>query len=841
MSEPVLERSVLERKERDELQTIARALGAQPPSRMKKADLVDLVLRTAGILGEPSTDDGSPGAEGAVAAATGDVGGETNGASRPADDRGAADGDHVTVEGDRQRRARDTGNGTAGAGGRPGAARVDVVGGDDDAGEDRAPAAGRGGGGGREGDLGGALAGEARGDTRPGGDDDGGDDAGGDARRSAGGDVVADGAEDLVAGGAEDLVAGGAEDLVAGRDAPRGTAGGEAAEEDAADGGTALGADVAPGDGAAGRPAGGAGAGRADGDARSTGRRDVSDGGGRAGGTATADPGAGQRGSRSPQPSAAADRLGGPRPVAGDEVTGDRDVARAGQERATGERPRGGRDVRPVGDRAERDRPVADRAPADRQPGERSAVDRDRARPERPAEDRGPAARSDREQGDRGNGANGRQQQPGQGNAAPPAPVNGQAEEGEGGNRRRRRRNRDRVEGQADRPEGSVEESFSGEPVPCAGLLDLREEGYGFLRVKGYLPHRDDVYVSVRQVRQLGLRKGDHLAGASRPANRQEKNPALLRIDQVNGQDPETARRRPRFEDLTPLFPDEKLRLEMPTDPTNMTARIVDLVAPIGKGQRGLIVSPPKAGKTTILKQIVRSIERNDPDVHLMVLLVDERPEEVTDMRRSTSGEVIASTFDRPSDEHTSVSELVIERAKRLVEEGRTSSSCSTASPAWPAPTTWPRPPPVASCRAASTRAPLPAEEVLRRRPQHRGGRLAHHPRHGAHRDRLEDGRGHLRGVQGHGEHGAAARPPPRRAPDLPGHRRRRQLHPPRGAPVQPPAAPAGVARAPGAARPLVRRRLAGGGPRAAHGRHEDVQDERRVPRRGSQGEGPAA
>jgi transcription termination factor Rho len=356
-----------------------------------------------------------------------------------------------------------------------------------------------------------------------------------------------------------------------------------------------------------------------------------------------------------------------------DEVADDRDAARARQERAPGERPRGGRDLRPVGDRAERDRPAPERAPADRQQGERgdrSATDRDRDRPrsDRPSEDRDPASRS--EQGDRGNGANGRQQ-PGQGNVAPAAPVNGQAEEGEGGNRRRRRRNRDRVEGQVDRPEGSVDESFSGDPVPCAGLLDLREEGYGFLRVKGYLPHRDDVYVSVRQVRQLGLRKGDHLAGASRPANRQEKNPALLRIDQVNGQDPESARRRPRFEDLTPLFPDEKLRLEMPTDPTNMTARIVDLVAPIGKGQRGLIVSPPKAGKTTILKQIVRSIERNDPDVHLMVLLVDERPEEVTDMRRSTSGEVIASTFDRPSDEHTSVSELVIERAKRLVEEGK--------------------------------------------------------------------------------------------------------------------------------------------------------------------------
>ncbi|MBW8825308.1 MAG: transcription termination factor Rho [Acidobacteria bacterium] len=226
----------------------------------------------------------------------------------------------------------------------------------------------------------------------------------------------------------------------------------------------------------------------------------------------------------------------------------------------------------------------------------------------------------------------------------------------------------DRQGGERDRPE----EPFTGEPIAVAGLLDLRDEGYGFLRTKGYLPSKDDVYVSVKQVRQFGLRKGDHLAGASRPANRNEKNPALLRIDVVNGRDPEVARARPKFEDLTPLFPDEKLRLETPGAPTaDMTARIVDLISPIGKGQRGLIVSPPKAGKTTVLKHIVQSIERNNPEVHLMVLLVDERPEEVTDMRRSTQGEVIASTFDRPADEHTQLAELVIDRAKRLVEEGK--------------------------------------------------------------------------------------------------------------------------------------------------------------------------
>jgi transcription termination factor Rho len=244
--------------------------------------------------------------------------------------------------------------------------------------------------------------------------------------------------------------------------------------------------------------------------------------------------------------------------------------------------------------------------------------------------------------------------------------------DGEPGNRRRRRRrgrDRDRQEGQELQQESN--QPFEGEPVDVAGFLDLRDEGYGFLRVKGYLPSRDDVYVSVKQTRQLGLRRGDFLEGASRPANRGEKNPALLRIDKVNGLDPEAARDRPRFEDLTPLFPDERLRLEREDLPLDMTSRIVDLIAPIGKGQRGLIVSPPKAGKTTVMKTIAQSIEHNNPEVHLMVLLVDERPEEVTDMRRSVKGDVIASTFDRPSDEHTQVAELASERAKRMVEMGR--------------------------------------------------------------------------------------------------------------------------------------------------------------------------
>jgi transcription termination factor Rho len=247
-----------------------------------------------------------------------------------------------------------------------------------------------------------------------------------------------------------------------------------------------------------------------------------------------------------------------------------------------------------------------------------------------------------------------------------------QGDIGEPGNRRRRRRGRNR--GETGGSSGPQTEEFSGEPVEVEGLLDLRDDGYGFLRVKGSLPSKDDIYVSVKQARQFGLRKGDALKGASRPALRNEKNPALLRIDQVNGVDPEQARKRPKFEDLTPLFPDEKLSLETTDDPGNMTARIIDLISPIGKGQRGLIVSPPKAGKTSIVKQIVRSIEANNPEVKLMVLLVDERPEEVTDMRRwlrNPTSEVVASTFDRPADEHTQISELTIERAKRLVEEGK--------------------------------------------------------------------------------------------------------------------------------------------------------------------------
>ncbi len=274
-----------------------------------------------------------------------------------------------------------------------------------------------------------------------------------------------------------------------------------------------------------------------------------------------------------------------------------------------------------------------------------------------------------------------------------PSPAGSGADEGDDSDdgqnssrRRRRRRNKNRSGGQ-DGPQGPDRERFersqvspgavvgddapiSQEPVAVRGYLDLRDEGYGFLRVNGYLASRDDAYIPVKLTRQYGLRKGDFITGLSRPAGRNEKNPALLEVHSVNDQDPDQAKLRPRFEDLTALFPDEKLPLSDPNDPTNMTARIIDLVSPIGKGQRGIIVSPPKAGKTTIMKTIAASIEANNPEVKLIYLLIDERPEEVTDIRRSVRGEVISSTFDRPSDEHTHVAELAIEKAKRLVEMG---------------------------------------------------------------------------------------------------------------------------------------------------------------------------
>ena len=248
---------------------------------------------------------------------------------------------------------------------------------------------------------------------------------------------------------------------------------------------------------------------------------------------------------------------------------------------------------------------------------------------------------------------------------------------GEGGNKRRRRRRKGGGRGN-DGPQGEDLELLdqdgqpqSNEPIEVTGYLDVRDEGYGFLRTNGYLPSKEDAYITVKIARQFGLRKGDEVVGTVRAAQRNEKNPQLIDVKSINGGDAETAKKRPHFEKLTALFPDQQLRLENPADPANMTARIVDLLSPIGKGQRGIIVSPPKAGKTTVMKTIAQSIELNNPEVVLLVLLIDERPEEVTDMRRSVKGEVIASTFDRPSDEHTHVAEMTIAKARRMVEAGK--------------------------------------------------------------------------------------------------------------------------------------------------------------------------
>jgi transcription termination factor Rho len=208
-----------------------------------------------------------------------------------------------------------------------------------------------------------------------------------------------------------------------------------------------------------------------------------------------------------------------------------------------------------------------------------------------------------------------------------------------------------------------------GEELLQSGVLDVLPDGFGFVRTSGYSQSKGDVYVSTSQIKRFNLRRGDYIVGQIRPARDGEKYPAMVRIETVNGNEPQKGRWRPNFDDLTPLYPMERLRLEW--KPNDITPRVIDLVAPIGKGQRGMVVSPPKAGKTTVLKQIAQSIAANYPETKLFVVLADERPEEVTDWERSVQeAEVIASTFDQPADNHIAVAELVLERVKRLVEEG---------------------------------------------------------------------------------------------------------------------------------------------------------------------------
>ncbi len=238
-------------------------------------------------------------------------------------------------------------------------------------------------------------------------------------------------------------------------------------------------------------------------------------------------------------------------------------------------------------------------------------------------------------------------------------------------NRRDRGRDRNRDRGnRGNREEREIVIGPDDVLLPVGGLLDILDS-FAFIRTGGYLPSPNDVYVSLQQVRKYGLRKGDVITGSVREpkeGERREKFSALVKVETVNGVEPENAKERVEFSKLVPLYPQERLRLE--TEPNVLTTRIIDLISPIGKGQRGLIVSPPKAGKTMVLQSIANAITTNNPECHLMVVLVDERPEEVTDMQRSVKGEVIASTFDRPADDHTTVAELAIERAKRLVELG---------------------------------------------------------------------------------------------------------------------------------------------------------------------------
>ncbi len=343
-----------------------------------------------------------------------------------------------------------------------------------------------------------------------------------------------------------------------------------------------------------------------------------------------------------------------------DGATSDRGGADGGGSGAARERS-GGSAAETIVARRRGGRPAEDR-PArseDRQRDERPRGE-DRPRDDRPRDDRqgGDAARRD----DRPRDGAGRDDRDDDGR------DDGDGDEGARNRAKRERRRKNRGQGGP----GGQQENLDDAEVR-EGILDLLPEGYGFLRVTGYLSGPKDVYVSQSFVRRFDLRRGDRVAGPIRRNRNNDKFPALGRVDTIEGvpvAELDGEGKRVEFKDLTPLFPTERLRLAGGENAT-MAMRLVDMLAPIGKGQRGLIVSPPKAGKTSILKQLASTIEASDPDLHLMVLLVDERPEEVTDFQRSTEGEVISSTFDRPAEDHTQVAELTIERAKRLAERGR--------------------------------------------------------------------------------------------------------------------------------------------------------------------------
>ena len=310
------------------------------------------------------------------------------------------------------------------------------------------------------------------------------------------------------------------------------------------------------------------------------------------------------------------------------------------------------------------------------------------------------------------------------------------------------------------------------------GVLEVLPDGFGFLRAPdyNYLPGPDDIYVSPSQIRKFDLQTGDTVSGQIRPPKEGERYFALIKVEAVNFESPDQARDKLFFENLTPLYPEERVTLETTAD--NLSARVMDLMTPIGKGQRGLIVAAPRTGKTMLLQSIAQSIAANHSEVYLIVLLIDERPEEVTDMQRSVDGEVISSTFDEPAQRHVQVAEMVIEKAKRLVEHKkdvfilldsvtRLARAYNTVIP------------PVGQGALGRTRLEraAEAEAVLRRRAEHRGRRLADDHGHRPRRHRLPDGRRHLRGVQGDRQHGDPSGPQAGRQAGLPGHRHPEERH----------------------------------------------------------------
>nr|WP_272955424.1 transcription termination factor Rho [Pedococcus badiiscoriae] len=390
--------------------------------------------------------------------------------------------------------------------------------------------------------------------------------------------------------------------------------------------------------------------------------------------------------------------------AAAEPQTSDRSAARAEGDRvADGDRVQGDRPTRTRADRAARlqaqrqDREQQDPEQQDR--GQQGRDQQDRGQQGRDQQGRDQQGRADRQQGERQNreaapsrdtrddrgpqgGQRGQGQQDHQGGQRGQGQQDQQGYDDDGDGRGGRRRNRNRNRSRDKRGQrGDYGSDYDNEPmveeddvlVPAAGILDVLDN-YAFVRTSGYLPGPSDVYVPLGMVKKNGMRKGDAVTGAVKAQredaqqNQRQKFNALVRLDTVNGMTPDEARKRVEFGKLTPLYPQQRLRLE--TDPSILTTRVIDLVAPIGKGQRGLIVAPAKAGKTMVMQAIANAITTNNPECHLMVVLVDERPEEVTDMQRAVKGEVISSTFDRPAEDHTTVAELAIERAKRLVEMG---------------------------------------------------------------------------------------------------------------------------------------------------------------------------